>query len=138
MKFWQIALVAAAFGLTASAAERQTYRDSSGRTTGTVTTSGSRATYRDAQGRTTMTSTTNGSTTTFRDAQGRVIGTQTVSGSRATYRDAQGRTVATSTRARGTARASPWRTCGRTTSSSSSPTPATCGPARGCRLFRSP
>ena len=51
MRTWQIALAVAALGLTASAAETQTYRDSSGRTRGTVTTSGNHATYRDAQGR---------------------------------------------------------------------------------------
>jgi YD repeat-containing protein len=63
---------------TISAASAQTtFRDASGRTTGTVTTdSNGTKTFRDASGRTTGTATTNSNgTTTFRDASGRTTGT---------------------------------------------------------------
>ena len=59
-------------------AQNQTiFRDSSGRTTGTATTSSSgTTTFRDSSGRTTGTATRNSSgTTTFRDSSGRTIGT---------------------------------------------------------------
>jgi YD repeat-containing protein len=62
---------------TASAQNQTTFRDASGRTTGTVTTdSNGTKTFRDASGRTTGTATTNSQgTTTFRDAGGRTTGT---------------------------------------------------------------
>ena len=64
--------------ITAASAQNQTtFRDSGGRTTGTVTTdSNGTKTFRDAGGRTTGTATrdSNG-TTTFRDAGGRTTGT---------------------------------------------------------------
>ena len=66
--------------ITAASAQNQTtFRDASGRTTGTVTTdSNGTRTFRDAGGRTTGTATrdSNG-TTTFRDAGGRTTGTAT-------------------------------------------------------------
>lgn len=54
-----------------------TYRDSSGRLTGTATRdSNGSTTFRDASGRQTGTATTNGNgTTTFRDGSGRMTGT---------------------------------------------------------------
>jgi hypothetical protein len=55
-----------------------TFRDSSGRTTGTATTdSQGTTTFRDASGRTTGTASPNGTTgtTTFRDSGGRTTGT---------------------------------------------------------------
>lgn len=58
------------------AADRQTYRNAQGRTTGTASTSGNHTMYRDAQGRTTGTATTNGNTTVYRDTQGRTSGTK--------------------------------------------------------------
>ncbi len=58
------------------AADRQTYRNAQGRTTGTASTSGNHTMYRDAQGRTAGTATTNGNTTVYRDTQGRTSGTK--------------------------------------------------------------
>ena len=52
MKFRQITLAVTALGVAVGAAETQTCRDASGRTTGTVTTNGSTTTCRDARGRT--------------------------------------------------------------------------------------
>jgi hypothetical protein len=69
--------------ITAASAQNQTtFRDASGRTTGTVTTdSNGIKTFRDASGRTTGTATTNvnsaTTTTTFRDGSGRTTGTAT-------------------------------------------------------------
>jgi hypothetical protein len=75
-----IALLTAILLAFATAASAQTtFRDASGRTTGTVTTdSNGTKTFRDAGGRTTGTATrdSNG-TTTFRDAGGRTTGTAT-------------------------------------------------------------
>ena len=65
----------------ASADERRTYRDASGRITGSATTQGSRTTYRDASGRLTGSATQSGSRTTYRDASGRIGGSATRSGS---------------------------------------------------------
>jgi hypothetical protein len=66
--------------VSAAAAQNQTtFRDASGRITGTVTIdSNGTKTFRDAGGRTTGTATrdSNG-TTTFRDASGRTTGTAT-------------------------------------------------------------
>jgi hypothetical protein len=45
-----------------------TFLSSTGRTTGTATTSGNRTTFRSSTGRTTGTATTSGGRTTFRDA----------------------------------------------------------------------
>jgi YD repeat-containing protein len=64
--------------VTAASAQNQTtFRDASGRTTGTVTTdSNGTRTFRDGSGRTTGTATTDSNgTTTFRDATGRTTGT---------------------------------------------------------------
>lgn len=61
----------------ASAQSKTTYRDASGRTTGSATTNSSgKTTYRDSSGRTTGSSSTNSSgKTTYRDASGRTTGT---------------------------------------------------------------
>jgi hypothetical protein len=61
----------------AYAQNQTTFRDSSGRTTGTATTSSSgTTTFRDSSGRTTGTASRNSSgTTTFRDSSGRTTGT---------------------------------------------------------------
>jgi YD repeat-containing protein len=57
-------------------AQQQTFRDASGRLTGTVTQSGNQTTFRDANGRTTGTATTDsGGTTVLRDVFGRTTGT---------------------------------------------------------------
>jgi YD repeat-containing protein len=64
--------------ITAASAQNQTtFRDASGRTTGTVTTdSNGQRTFRDGSGRTTGTASTDSNgTTTFRDASGRTTGT---------------------------------------------------------------
>jgi hypothetical protein len=63
--------------LTHSALAQTTFRDSSGRQTGTASTnSNGVTTFRDATGRQTGTATTNGNgTTTFRDGSGRMTGT---------------------------------------------------------------
>ena len=73
-----IALTAAVLVTTLflSAAERQTYRDASGRMAGSATTSGNRTTYRDASGRVTGSATTSGGRTTYRDASGRMTGSK--------------------------------------------------------------
>ena len=76
MKHTALILIVA-FAATAASAQQTTFRDSSGRATGTVSTdsSGTR-TFRDASGRTTGTATRDsGGTTTFRDASGRTTGT---------------------------------------------------------------
>jgi YD repeat-containing protein len=75
-------VVLAAVADPAAAQNQTTFRDASGRTTGTVTTdSNGTKTFRDASGRTTGTATTNSNgTTTFRDASGRTTGTVTRSG----------------------------------------------------------
>lgn len=83
MKFFIIALATFAFGFSTinvvNAQSKTTYRDASGRTTGSATTNSSgKTTYRDASGRTTGTSTTNAQgKTTYRDASGRTTGTST-------------------------------------------------------------
>src|SRR5215813_14905886 len=61
----------------AAAQNQTTFRDASGRTTGTVTTdSNGTRTFRDGSGRTSGTATTDSNgTTTFRDASGRTTGT---------------------------------------------------------------
>ena len=63
----------------ASAQSKTTYRDSSGRTTGSATTNSSgKTTYRDASGRTKGTASTSSSgKTTYRDASGRTTGSST-------------------------------------------------------------
>jgi hypothetical protein len=74
---WQaLALIAAiSLACTNARAQQTTFRDSSGRTTGTAATTGNTTTYRDADGRTIGTGTTDSSgTTTFRDAGGRTTG----------------------------------------------------------------
>lgn len=62
--------------ICASAAAAETYRDSSGRVTGSATTHGNQTTYRDSSGRVTGTSSTNGNTKTYRDSSGRVKGSK--------------------------------------------------------------
>ena len=71
-----ITLAVSSIGI-ASAQSKTTYRDSSGRTTGSATTNSSgKTTYRDSSGRTTGSATTNSSgKTTYRDASGRTTGT---------------------------------------------------------------
>ena len=76
--FGLVAVMAISFLLIAFAkAQQTTFRDASGRVTGTVTTDGTK-TFRDGLGCTTGTATrdSNG-TTTFRDAGGRTTGTAT-------------------------------------------------------------
>ncbi len=75
-----LALALGLLATTASAQTSTTFRDASGRTTGTATTSGSTTTYRDSSGRTTGTATTTGNQTTIRDSGGRVIGRETTTG----------------------------------------------------------
>jgi hypothetical protein len=77
-----VVLAASLMVTLARAQNSTTFRDSSGRTTGTVTTdSNGTKTFRDASGRTTGTATTNSNgTTSFRDASGRTTGTATRSG----------------------------------------------------------
>jgi hypothetical protein len=74
--FVLIALIIAAV-MPAAAQNQTTFRDASGRTTGTVTTdSYGTKTYRDSGGRTTGTATRGSQgTTTFRDAGGHTTGT---------------------------------------------------------------
>jgi YD repeat-containing protein len=77
MKTLYIAVLTLAMTTVASAQPSTTFRDASGRLTGTVTTdSNGTRTFRDGSGRTTGTATrdSNG-TTTFRDASGRTTGT---------------------------------------------------------------
>jgi YD repeat-containing protein len=64
---------------TPAAAQQTTFRDASGRITGTVTTdSNGQKTFRDGSGRMTGTANTDSNgTTTFRDASGRMTGTAT-------------------------------------------------------------
>jgi hypothetical protein len=71
-----ITLAVSSIGIV-SAQSKTTYRDSSGRTTGSATTNSSgKTTYRDSSGRTTGSATTNSSgKTTYRDASGRTTGT---------------------------------------------------------------
>ena len=69
-------LVLAIAPALAQQSPQQTFRDASGRTVGTATTSGNQTTFRDAGGRTTGTATRSSSgQTTFRDAGGRTTGT---------------------------------------------------------------
>ena len=77
MKTLAIAVLTLATITAASAQNQTTFRDASGRTTGTVTTdSNGTKTFRDGSGRTTGTATTNSNgTTTFRDGSGRTTGT---------------------------------------------------------------
>jgi YD repeat-containing protein len=72
-----LVFVALTFATAASAQNQTTFRDASGRTTGTVTTdSNGMQSFRDGSGRTTGTATTDSNgTTTFRDASGRTTGT---------------------------------------------------------------
>jgi YD repeat-containing protein len=79
MSILTIAALMLAMITAASAQNQTTFRDASGRITGTVTTdSNGTKTFRDGSGRTTGTATrdSNG-TTTFRDAGGRTTGTAT-------------------------------------------------------------
>jgi YD repeat-containing protein len=64
---------------TAASAQQATFRDGSGRITGTVSTDANKTkTYRDGMGRMTGTATTDANgTTTFRDSMGRITGTAT-------------------------------------------------------------
>jgi YD repeat-containing protein len=77
MKTLTIAVLTLATVTAASAQNQTTFRDASGRITGTVTTdSNGTRTFRDGSGRTTGTATTDSNgTTTFRDATGRTTGT---------------------------------------------------------------
>jgi YD repeat-containing protein len=82
MKYFSAFVLLAALVTPAAAQNQTTFRDASGRTTGTVTTdSNGTKTFRDASGRTTGTATTNvnsaTTTTTFRDGSGRTTGTAT-------------------------------------------------------------
>lgn len=84
-------LLLALFSFVVSADETKTYRDTSGRTTGTETSRSnadgtSSTTYRNSSGATTGTASerrnSDGSTTTtYRDTQGRTTGTKTERGS---------------------------------------------------------
>jgi uncharacterized membrane protein YoaK (UPF0700 family) len=59
-------------------AQQATFRNSSGRTTGTAATTGNMTTFRDSSGRTVGTGAVDSSgTTTFRDGSGRTTGTST-------------------------------------------------------------
>ena len=82
MNYHVITIIALSLGLiTAATAQQQTFRDASGRVSGTATV--------DSNG-----------TTTFRDASGRIRGTSTVdSNGTMTVRDARGRDVGTVQRA---------------------------------------
>jgi YD repeat-containing protein len=77
MKTLYIAVLTLVMITAASAQNQTTFRDASGRTTGTVTTdSNGTRTFRDGSGRTTGTATTDSNgTTTFRDGAGRTTGT---------------------------------------------------------------
>ena len=79
MKYLSALVLLAALATPAAAQNQTTFRDSSGRTTGTATTdSQGTKTFRDSSGRTTGTATTNSQgTTTFRDGSGRTTGTAT-------------------------------------------------------------
>jgi hypothetical protein len=79
MKTIYIVALTLAMITAASAQNQTTFRDASGRTTGTATTdSNGTTTFRDATGRTTGTATreSNG-TTTFRNTTGQITGTAT-------------------------------------------------------------
>jgi YD repeat-containing protein len=82
MKYLSALVLLTALATPAAAQNQTTFRDSSGRTTGTVTTdSNSTKTFRDGSGRTTGTATTNSNgTATFRNSQGQTTGTATRSG----------------------------------------------------------
>ena len=71
------AVLATALYLLVSAAHAQTFRDASGRLTGTASRDANgQTTYRDGAGRMTGTSSRNSNgTTTFRDSSGRMTGT---------------------------------------------------------------
>jgi YD repeat-containing protein len=77
MKTLTIVALTLAMIAAASAQNQTTFRDASGRTTGTVTTdSNGTKTFRDAAGRTTGTATIDANgMITFRDASGRTTGT---------------------------------------------------------------
>ena len=77
--FLTATLLSMIMGLGMAQAQQTTFRDASGRTTGTASTdSNGTKTFRDASGRTTGTATTNSNgTITFRDASGRTTGTAT-------------------------------------------------------------
>jgi YD repeat-containing protein len=79
MKTLTIVALTLAMITAASAQNQTTFRDASGRTTGTVTTdSNGTKTFRDGSGRTTGTATTNSNgTTTFRNEKGQTTGTAT-------------------------------------------------------------
>jgi YD repeat-containing protein len=68
-------LILVATPVLAQQSPQQTFRDSSGRTIGTATTSGNQTTFRDSSGHTIGTATTNGNQTTFRDSSGHTTGT---------------------------------------------------------------
>ena len=70
-----------------------TYRDSSGRISGTSTKQGNRTIYRDSSGRISGTATKYGSNVTYRDSSGRISGTATKQGNRIIYRDSSGRII---------------------------------------------
>jgi hypothetical protein len=78
MKTIATALLTLAMTMAASA-QSTTFRDASGRTTGTATTNANDiTTFRDSSGRTTGTASTNtNGITTFRDSSGRTTGTVT-------------------------------------------------------------
>ena len=77
MKYLSALVLLAALVTPAAAQNQTTFRDASGRTTGTVTTdSNGTRTFRDGAGRITGTATTDSNgTTTFRDGAGRTTGT---------------------------------------------------------------
>ena len=79
MKTIYIVALTLAMTTVALAQNQTTFRDASGRTTGTVTTdSNGTKTFRDGSGRTTGTATTNSNgTTTFRNEKGQTTGTAT-------------------------------------------------------------
>ena len=83
-----LALGLALLATTASAqTSTTTFRDVTGRTTGTATTTTGGATvYRNSTGRSIGRAITTGTTTTFYDATGRVIGRETTTGSPAVPR----------------------------------------------------
>ena len=73
-------------------ADRQVYRDGSGRVVGTVTVEKNRTVYRDGSGRVTGSATVNGNRTIYRDGSGRTTGSVTEErGGRSVFRDADGR-----------------------------------------------
>jgi YD repeat-containing protein len=79
MMYLSAIVLLAALATPAAAQNQTTFRDASGRTTGTVTTdSNGTTTFRDGSGRTTGTATTNSNgTVTFRNEKGQTTGTAT-------------------------------------------------------------